>query len=109
MAETVFIKSKFAKISRKLSREDSTSLWGGKSVPKDQVHYDYEYSDCLVDGDQLSIDVNEAIEDLTSKGLKVISITPIISGRYEMRIAILGPESGGYGFSYTEGMLIAAI
>jgi|TARA_B100000745_G_scaffold139998_1_gene91408 hypothetical protein len=107
MAETVFIKSKFIKVSEQktICREDADSLWGGKSKRKEDVEYElhYEYSDCFVDGEQLSIDVNRAIEDLIGKGLTVISITPVTSGQYGSSL------NSGYGFSYTEGMLIAAI
>lgn len=114
MAETIFVKSKFKAIieSKRLSNEDSNDLWADKEKSQNNIEYEYDYSDCLVDGETLSVDVNNVIEELINKGLKIISITPITSGQYEFYKAvgmIVAPVCGGYGYSYTEGVLITAI
>lgn len=112
MVETVFVPSQF-KVTKEIkrpSKQDSNDLWSGLSNKK-QTEIEHEnkeeYSDCIVDGDALSVDTKIAIETLVSKGLKIVSITPITSGQYEYRYG--RGEGVSYGYSYTEGVMIVAI
>lgn len=82
------------------------------------------WSDSGVDGERLSTDINNEIEKLSSQNVRVISISPITSGRYNYQYSNEGISSSrrvfsvtekvsgggsygfGYGFSFTEGVLI---
>ncbi|HEY0297716.1 MAG TPA: hypothetical protein VGB84_00710 [Arachidicoccus sp.] len=82
------------------------------------------WSDTEIDGESLSRDINKALAHYTSQNVKVISITPISSGRYNYQYSNQGITSSkrifsetekvggggsygfGYGYSYTEGVLV---
>lgn len=113
MYKTIFVSSKFKVIQERFSenKNQSESLWlGKKEIPKEKIKYEanHKYSDCLVDGHKLSEDVEEAINQLSKENFKVVSITPITSGSYEVFSGLSNYNGYGYGFSYTEGMLIYA-
>jgi len=72
-------------------------------------------SDSEIDGEKLTIDINNAIELLHNDGYEVMNVTPVISGRYKYDYAdpIIRSSNKlgygwGYGFSYTEGVNIIA-
>ncbi|MCD1117554.1 hypothetical protein [Chryseobacterium turcicum] len=83
------------------------------------------WSDSEIDGERLSADINEEMEKWSSQNIRVISITPITSGRYNYQYSSEGISSSrrvfsetekvsgggsygfGYGYSYTEGVLIS--
>ncbi|BDY04866.1 hypothetical protein [Ferrimonas sp. YFM] len=113
MAQTVFVASEFRveNRSRRATPEDADALWSGRHIPKSQVRHETkeERSDCRIDGDALAQRVNEAIESLLAKGLTIVSVTPVISGRHDVQTSLLPTDVAGYGFSYTEGMLIVAV
>lgn len=83
------------------------------------------YSDCIIDGARLAVDINETIKILLSENYEIISIFPVTSGSYKYayengNISIStgiggyvggGGKTGysyGYGYSYTEGVIIYA-
>jgi hypothetical protein len=113
MYKTIFVSSKFKKTQERFSENkgQSESLWLGKSdIPKDDIKYEpnHKYSDCLVDGHRLSVETGEAIKKLGEEGFRVVNISPITSGSYEVFSGLAANSSFGYGFSYTEGVLICA-
>ena len=63
-------------------------------------------SDCRIDAKRLQKDVQSAVEELNREGFEVVAITPLTSGMYE---ASGGYDGWGYGFSFTEAVLITAI
>ncbi|WP_028110140.1 hypothetical protein [Ferrimonas futtsuensis] len=113
MAETMFVATEFRveSRSRRTTAEDADALWGGRRIPRNQVRHETaeQRSDCRIDGDALAQRVNQAIESLLAKGLTIVSVTPVISGRHEVQTSLLPTDVAGYGFSYTEGVLIVAI
>ncbi|HFT3112826.1 TPA: hypothetical protein ACH3IE_004993 [Salmonella enterica subsp. enterica serovar Paratyphi B] len=74
------------------------------------------WSDCQIDAERLSEDVNNTINNLNDNGFEVISITPVTSGywgaKYDSGSITNGTGRGGYGYgygySYIEGVLILA-
>jgi len=82
------------------------------------------WSDSEIDGERLSTDINNEIEKWSSQNIRIISISPITSGRYNYQFSSQGISSSprllsdtekvsgggsygfGYGYSYTEGVLI---
>ena len=65
-------------------------------------------SDCEIDGERFNKNIEAAIRKLEEEGLQVISITPVISGKYEYDYNVPATYGWGYGFSYTEGVSIIA-
>lgn len=72
-------------------------------------------SDKTIDIVRLNEDINQEITNLNNSGYEVISITPITSGEYKYDYeaptvnAQFRPSYGwGYGFSYTNGVIITA-
>lgn len=66
-------------------------------------------SDCQIDGERLSKDIQLAIEQLNNDGYEVVTVTSITSGNYNYKTTGTGHhgDSGyGYGYSYTEGVTI---
>ena len=60
----------------------------------------------LKEGKQSDLsDLHKKLQKLISKnnkaGYKVISVTPLTSGEYD-----LGSEYGGFGFGYTSGLVV---
>ncbi|EBR3468898.1 TPA: hypothetical protein G8N71_000671 [Salmonella enterica] len=70
------------------------------------------WSDCQVDGERLNEDITRTVDKLNQDGFEVISITPVTSGnwgfKYDSGSINNGTGRGGYGYSYTEGVLILA-
>lgn len=105
----VLVKSYFAKIETDKREE----MWAAK--PKTS---DFEYSTCKVDSDRLDADLRQTIESLNQDGYKVVQITPVISGDFAFKDHFSDPhllgngvttEGGyGYGFSYTDSLVILA-
>ncbi|MGR5267126.1 hypothetical protein ACPV5R_05165 [Vibrio astriarenae] len=67
-------------------------------------------SDRQIDGKKFNELIEQAVEELYSENYSVISITPVISGKYNHDLVPKGFEvyGFGYGFSYTEGVTILA-
>lgn len=68
------------------------------------------WSDCQIDGERLADDLNKAISKLEGEGFEVVSVTNITSGSYNSDFSSQDKSSygWGYGFSYSEGVLITA-
>lgn len=90
-----------------------------------------ELSDSEIDGVRLAEDCQKTIDSLNNEGYSVISITPVESGAYTYQAQevasstevttvgggigkgkvtekISGGVSYGYGYSYTEGLIVVA-
>jgi hypothetical protein len=82
------------------------------SEPKQQVGPTH----AEIDGEALARDVNARIEALASEGYSVVSVVPITSGAYgferdyrrHFETWFSAGAAYGYGYSYTEGLLIVA-
>jgi len=131
--KTIFVQSEFEKIYREKTVHRETGkmkkgLFGGikpEKIKEKKLVLD-SVSDCKIDGRATSDSVNQVITDLVKEGFKILSITPVTSGSYKYdyrkgsissspRIlydteSVYGDSgySYGYGFSYTEGVLILA-
>lgn len=73
-----------------------------------------EGTDNVIDGKRLAVDMQKAIESLTSDGYIVQEITPVLSGRYDWTkygTTVSGqgvPTCASWGYSVTEGVVITA-
>ncbi len=134
MEKVVAVQAYFAPLLKKVIKEVPTGekkkgFWGKE---KDVVHkeekweYTGEYSDCEIDKKRLADDLQKVIEELNNEGYSVKTVIPVVSGSYkwqyqEGRIsssprvlketeAISGTTgySYGYGFSYTDCLLVVA-
>ncbi len=65
-------------------------------------------SDCRIDSLRLSKDLANAIETLNNDGYEVVTVTPITSGTYDKGIFMIGDGSYGYGYSYTNSLIVTA-
>jgi len=83
-------------------------------------------SDSQIDGVRLANDIDAATTALQNEGYEVLTITPVMSGKYAYHVEPGSIESSvgflrdgykvsgkgswayGYGYSYTEGVLITA-
>jgi len=127
-ALTVFVKSTFIEVGEYRSIDVPTGQTKknmfGKEVPitrQEQQYFVTGKSDCKVDGVQLARDTNMAVLDLESKGFRVVSITPIVSGHWNASNGNVTKVEGmiidrdvktdwfAYGFSYTAGVMIIAM
>ena len=96
--------------------EIKKGLFGGeKEVTRKVTEWEQTgYSDCEIDGERLSHDIQKAIEELNRDGYEVVSVTPVTSGQYNYKYETKAlQQSGwgygyGYGYSYTEGVSIVA-
>ncbi|MCF6174752.1 MAG: hypothetical protein L3J71_03185 [Victivallaceae bacterium] len=111
---TIFVKSKFKPImtGKKITvgtGKYKDGIFGKKELTKKGWHTTQTgVSDCEIDGEQLSKDIQQAIAKLNTNGYEVISITEITSGKYDwLEFPCVG-HTGGYGISYTEGVIIIA-
>ncbi|WP_232775143.1 MULTISPECIES: hypothetical protein [unclassified Shewanella] len=107
--KSILVKSYFAKIETDKREE----MWAAK--PKTSQ---WEYSNCKIDSERLNNDLQQAIETLNEQGYRVMQITTITSGNYHFSDHLSDPhllgngvttEGGyGYGFSYTDSLVILA-
>lgn len=131
MIKTIFVPATFKELVKKTQIKQETGEtkknWLGQEKKVYKTIDSFEvagYSDREIDGNKLSIDVNNEIEKWNSNGFKVVSITPIISGAYNYqydnskitseerflgkteKVRGGGSYGFGFGYSYTEGVLI---
>jgi len=59
-----------------------------------------------VNGNKLEKDIQAQLEKFENKGITLMSITPIISGTYELETDNLSGGGAGYGFGFTSGVII---
>ena len=93
-------------------------LGGTKEITKEVTEWEQTgNSECKIDGERLSSDMQIAIEELNREGYEIISVTPVISGSYSYHSDAGSIGTGlnggwgygyGYGYSYTEGVSIIA-
>jgi hypothetical protein len=131
MIKTIFIPAYFKPILQNVSENIPTGetkrnwLGAEKPITKRIVSEKVVgWSDSEIDGERLSNDINSEVEKWSSKNVRIISISPITSGRYNYQYSSQGISSSprllsdtekvsgggsygfGYGYSYTEGVLI---
>lgn len=131
MLKTIFIPAYFKPILQNVAEDvptgETKKNWLGseKQITKKIVSEKIVgWSDSEIDGERLSDDINKEIEKWASKNIRIISISPITSGRYNYQYSSQGISSSqrifsetekvsgggsygyGYGFSYTEGVLV---
>lgn len=131
MVKTIFIPAHFkpivSDVVENVPTGETKKNWFGseKQITKREVSKKITgWSDSEIDGERLSNDINNEIERLTSQNIRVVSITPLTSGRYNYQYSSEGISSSrrvfsetekvsgggsygfGYGYSYTEGVLI---
>ncbi|MDP9154659.1 MAG: hypothetical protein M3O74_10455 [Pseudomonadota bacterium] len=133
MNKTVFVKARFKPIYKDVSvkvqtGESKTGLFGGqKDITRTEIQrQQVGWSDCEIDGPRLAEDVSAAVAQLNAEGFDVTNITEITSGNYRYEYSSQGVTSSkrilsetekvsgggsygwGYGYSFTEGVLILA-
>ena len=90
----------------------SQGLFHGKKLEKAPVYGEEKYwehksfSDTENDGEKFNRLIEEAVAKLDNEGFKVISVTPVVSGKYSYGAMIEGGY--GFGYSYTSGVTILA-
>lgn len=104
--KVVLVKSYFSKIK------------GGKGEALWTNNPYVEYSRCKIDSERLNNDLQKAIEQLNEEGYRIMQITPVVSGLYDFSNnttstgvfsnAISSDGGYGFGFSYTDSMIIVA-
>ena len=126
MNKVVYVKAYFKPLMKEQTVKVPTGevkkgLFGGQKEvtrkEKQLVETD-EFSDCSVDGERLTADIDQAVAALNNEGYEVISITPVTSGSYQYRyqtdkwVSTTGGWGWGYGYGYgfsmTEGVTILA-
>ncbi|MEE9354473.1 MAG: hypothetical protein V3U75_02685 [Methylococcaceae bacterium] len=125
MNKVVYIKAYFRPVGKNKTvkvptGEKKKGIFGGeKDVTKKESQWvETGSSDCQIDGEKLSIDIQKAIESLNSEGYEVSNILQITSGKHKHETKkdvgysnTYGWGWGwgyGYGYSYTEGVTIIA-
>jgi len=119
--KTIHVKSSFLPVTENVTRKEATgetkkSFFGGdkpvmKNVTKSEI-VDESFNE--IDSMKLADDVADAIENLAVDGYRVVSTTPISSGRYHHDHELINGTNGtggfgfGLGFSYTTAIIIIA-
>jgi hypothetical protein len=94
--------------------EKTTGFFGGEKdvVRKEKQWIQTGFSDCVVDSERLTEDLNSAVENLNQNGYEVLCVSSITSGDYSWKTYAAGDSSYGhgygYGFSYTSSLIITA-
>jgi hypothetical protein len=89
------------------------TLWVETHAVKGQEH--------LVDGARFAADTQRALNELESSGYELVSITPVVSGRYDsarfdgrvttgfFKKPTIAPDTcASWGYSMTDGVMIVA-
>jgi len=129
MEKVVYIKAYFLPLLKEVSVKVSTGetkkgFFGEeKEIKRTEKQFKRTgWSDTKVDGKRLAEDLESSIKNLNSEGYFVKAITPIISGTYNYKSqgissstrvlreteAVRGGASYGYGYSYTDSLIIVA-
>jgi len=113
--KTVFVKSHFAPIFEDVDEQVETgevkkTLLSG-SVPITKIvttRKQTGQSDCEIDSQRLSEDIEKYSNQLANEGYDIISILPVISGSWRHNTNLSGSAGWGYGYgySYTDGVTI---
>ena len=133
MDKVVYVKAYFRPIGKEVTVEVPTGetkkgLFGGEKqiTRKEKQWKSTGWSDCDIDGERLTEDLQRTIDALNKEGYSIKSITSILSGAYNYRYeveditssprifrdteAVKGGASYGYGYgySYTESLIVHA-
>lgn len=133
MNKVVYVKAPFKALGRTRSAQVPTGetkknfLGITREVTRKEKRFEQTgWSDCEIDGAALAADVATAIAELNDSGYEVVTVFPVISGRYAYKMqeghisssprlfseteAVSGKSgySYGYGYSFTEGVTIVA-
>jgi hypothetical protein len=128
-----YVKAYFKPIGKEVkvkvpTGEKKKGFFGGeKEVMTEETRWEQTgWSDCEIDGERLSKDIEIAIQSLNQADYEVIAISPVISGNYFYKYQAEGISSSkrffsetekvsggasygfGYGYSFTEGVTIVA-
>lgn len=121
--KVVFVEAKFKPVGKIKTvsiptGEKKKGFFGGEKevMTKEKRWEQTGWSDCEIDGGQLSEDLQRAISNLNDEGYEVVSVSPVVSAKYDYRWeqqkgASSWGGSGygyGYGYSYTEGLTVVA-
>jgi hypothetical protein len=108
-------KNKTVKVS---TGEKKKGIFGGeKDVTRKETQWvETGISDCEIDGERLSVDIQEAVESLNSEGYEISNILQVTSGKYKYNTEKAKEYTNswgwgwgwgyGYGYSFTEGVTI---
>ena len=116
MIKVVFVPAPFKVIPSVKPQPSTMNNFLRRFIPA-PVEEDSEdtFSDSEIDGAALAILVEKAMNDLLELGFNIDQVTPITSGRYDYMLEannkFVGKSAAaglGFGYSYTEGMLISA-
>lgn len=84
--------------------------WTNKKVAVAKLAKVTQYSDCEVDSERLSRDLEQALTELTNAGFILKEIVPITSGKYHSEVysSLLGKDTYpfAYGYSYTDSLIV---
>ena len=117
MNKVVFVKAYFSPIGKNEvvkvpTGEKKKGFLGGESaVMKEEKKWvQTGFSDCIVDKDRLTKDLQEAVKLLNKDGWEVVSVTEVTSGNYSYKYydGSTGSFGYGYGYSYTDGLMVVA-
>jgi hypothetical protein len=125
MNKTVYVNANFARTGQYRTVQVPTGevkkglLGGEKPIMREEQQWvETGTSDCIVDGPRLAEDIDQAVIEINNEGYEVVSIMPVISGRYNYAYQANGARLDnhcagggygyGYGYSYTEGVVIIA-
>jgi hypothetical protein len=114
--KVVYVPSKFKRtgkmVTKRVDSGERTKGFFGESIVYKHIEEweDTGFSDCAVDGELLSKDIETSINELNKEGYEVLTITPVISGDHRATYSTRERTSYGYGYgySYTSGMTIIA-
>jgi len=133
MDKVVYVKAYFRPVGKEITvmvptGETKKGLLGGEKqvTRKEKQWKNTGWSDCKIDGERLTDDLQKAIEKLNQEGYFVRSVTSVLSGAYRYQYQAEGITSSpralrnteavkggssygyGYGYSYTESLIIHA-
>ncbi|POP70754.1 hypothetical protein [Pseudomonas syringae] len=128
MNKIVYVKAYFKPVGEEVTVKVPTGeikqgFFGEKEVMRKETRWQQTgWSDCQIDGERLSKDVEDAVARLNADGYEIQTVLPILSGaygyalkyRYEMRHDRTDLDSRdlsyvfSYGYSFTEGVTLVA-
>ncbi|WP_428035099.1 hypothetical protein [Amphritea sp.] len=133
MDKVVYVKAYFRPIGKEITvnvptGETKKGMFGGEKqiTRKEKQWKSTGWSDCEIDGERLTEDLQRTIEALNKEGYSIKSITSILSGAYNYQYQAEGITSSprflsdteavkggasygyGYGYSYTESLIVHA-
>ena len=130
MNKIIYVKAHFKPIIEEKTikiptGEKKRGFFGGEKdvLKKEKRMVETGISDCEIDGERLSSDIQNEVDCLNREGYEIISIMSVISGKHNHETDYFSDtgsgEDGagwgwgygygyGYGYSYTEGVTIIA-